>query len=80
MTQKVSASHCSGSLQDPQKSTHVKIKTLGSAIIAFFNSNGILMIECILCSQTANQQYNTEVLKRLPEKIRVDRPEFRSDG
>ena len=43
-------------------------------LIVFFDIQGILMAEQVLSGQTVNQQYYTEVLTKLLQRVRRKRP------
>jgi len=45
-------------------------------LIVFFNIQGIVMAEWVLSNQMVNQQYYTEVLTKLCERVRGKRPEL----
>ncbi|GFS96549.1 HTH_48 domain-containing protein [Trichonephila clavipes] len=76
-TQKVSQSmQWKYSGPQDQKKTCMSESKFKALLIVFFDINGIVMIERVPSSQTVNQLYQIEVVKRLKEK----RLQMWSDG
>ena len=49
-------------------------------LMVFFDIQGIVMAEWVPSGQTVNQQYYTEVLTKLRERVRRKRPELWRNG